>query len=33
VIEIRATLPKTNIGKISRKDLVLEEERSRVVSG
>jgi long-chain acyl-CoA synthetase len=33
VIEIRATLPKTNIGKISRKELVLEEERSRVVSG
>ncbi len=27
-IEIRATLPKTNIGKISRKDLVLEEELS-----
>ena len=25
VIEIRASLPKTNIGKISRKDLVLEE--------
>ena len=28
VIEIRATLPKTNIGKISRKDLVLEEAES-----
>ncbi|WP_297296366.1 long-chain fatty acid--CoA ligase [uncultured Methylovirgula sp.] len=27
-IEIRATLPKTNIGKISRKDLVVEETRN-----
>jgi long-chain acyl-CoA synthetase len=32
-IEIRATLPKTNIGKISRKDLVLEEERSHAAAG
>ncbi|MEJ0049667.1 MAG: long-chain fatty acid--CoA ligase [Methylovirgula sp.] len=32
VIEIRAALPKTNIGKISRKDLVLEEERLHAVS-
>jgi len=28
VIEIRETLPKTNIGKISRKDLVLEEAQT-----
>ena len=33
VIEIRASLPKTNIGKISRKDLVLEEAEKAGVAG